>query len=134
MQFSTTKNENKTNIVRNPLQKNTRKSKELWKVLKSIGLTSKAVQISKICLKEFDFTQFYDKQNSNTFKNIYSKPASDQVEKLPTEKNFFGENSVEKYYSVMNIHSNSFKLRNAKREEISILIKHTVLTKSLESV
>ena len=91
---------------------------ELWKVLKSIGLTSNAVQISKICLKEYDFTQFDGKRNAKTFKNFYSKLPSDQVGKLLAGKHVFGENSVEKYYSAMNIPSNSFKFRSAKREEI----------------
>ena len=90
---------------------------ELWIVLKSIGLTSNAVQISKICLKEYDFTQFDDKRNAKTFKNFYSKLPSDQTN-IRTGKHVFGENSVEKYYSAMNIPSNSFKFRSAKREEI----------------
>ena len=81
-------------------------------------MPSKAAPISKICLKENDFTQFDGKQNANTFKNFYSKLASDLVEKLPTAKNIFRENSVKKYYSAKNIPSNSFKFRNAKREEI----------------
>ena len=86
--------------------------------IKKIGLPSKATPISKICLKENDFPQFDDKQNANTFKNFYSKLSSDLVEKLPTTENNFKENSVKKHYSVTNIPSNSFKFRNAKREEI----------------
>ena len=81
-------------------------------------MPSKAAPISKICLKENDFTQFDDKKNINTFKSFYSKLSSDLVEKLPTAKNIFRENSVKKYYSAINIPSNSFKFRNAKREEI----------------
>ena len=38
---------NKTNFVRNQLQKNTKKPKELWKVMKNIGLPSKAAPVSK---------------------------------------------------------------------------------------
>ena len=38
------------NFVRNQLQKNIKNPKELWKVLKNIGLSFKAVPISKICL------------------------------------------------------------------------------------
>ena len=108
----------KTNFVRNQLQKNIKKPKELWKVLKNVGLSSKAAPISKICIKESHFTQFDDKQNANTFNNFYSKLASDLVEKLPTAKNIFRGHSVKNYYSAMDIPSNSFKLRNAKREEI----------------
>ena len=56
----------KTNFVRNQLQRNTKKPKELWKVLKNIGLPTKVAPISKTCLKENDFAQFDDKQNTNT--------------------------------------------------------------------
>ena len=55
---------------------------------------------------------------TNTFKNFYSNFASDLVRKLPTTKNIFRENSVQKYYSAINIPANYFKFRNAKREEI----------------
>ena len=37
------------------------------------------------------------------------------VKKLPTVRNIFRENSVKKHYSVLNIPSNSFKIRNSKR-------------------
>ena len=40
-------------------------------------MPSKAAQTSKICINENDFTQFDGKQNVNTFKNVYSKVASD---------------------------------------------------------
>ena len=82
--------------------------------IKNIGLPSKAVLILKSCLKEKDLRQFDDKQNANTFKNFYSKLASDLVVKIRTGKKGFGENSVEKYYSPMNISSNPFKFRKRK--------------------
>ena len=40
------------------------------------------------------------------------------MEKLLTVKNIFRENSVKKYYSAMNIPSNSYKFWNAKREDV----------------
>ena len=58
------------------------------------------------------------KENANTFKNFYSKLASDLVEKLPTAKNIFRGNFVKTYYSAMSIPSSSFKFRNTKCEEI----------------
>ena len=70
----------------NQSQKNTKKS---------ISLPSQAAIISKICLEENPFTQFDDKQNPSTFKNFYSKLASDLVEKLPTAKNIFRGNCKE---------------------------------------
>ena len=79
-------------------------------------MPSKAAPISKICLKENDFTQFDDKQNANTLKNFYSKLASSQ--KTSNSKKYFQMFSVKKYYSALNIPSNSFKLRNTKGEKI----------------
>ena len=105
-----TKNK-KANFARNYIQKTPKKPKQLWKVLKNIGLPPKAAPISKIYLKKNHFTQF-DKQNANTFKNVYSKLASDVI------NNIFRGISVKKYYSAMNIHFNSFKSINAKCEEI----------------
>ena len=86
--------------------------------IKKIGLLSKAAPISRICIKENNFRKFNNKRNANTFNNSYSKLASDLVEKLPTVKNIFRGNSVRKYYSTMNIASNSFKFRDTKREEV----------------
>ena len=40
----------KTNFVRNQLQKNSKKHKEMRKVLKNNGLPSQVAPISKICL------------------------------------------------------------------------------------
>ena len=100
------------------MYENIKKPKELWKVLKNFDFSSKAAQISKICLKRKRLLQFDGQQNANTFKNFYSKLALDLIKKFPTAKNIFGKNSVQKYCSVMNIPSNSFKFRNAKREEI----------------
>ena len=124
MQFCTAKKKRnkKANFERNQLQYNTKNAKEQWEVLQSIGLPSKAAQISKICLKENNFTQIDEKQSANRF--FYSEIASiaqsftQIVEKAPTGKNIFEENSVEQYYSAMNIPSNSYKFRNAKHEEI----------------
>ena len=79
----------KMNFVKNQLQKNTKKPKELWKVLKNIGLLFKAVPISKICLKENHFTQLDDKRNTNTFKNFYSKTCIRSSRKTPNSKNIF---------------------------------------------
>ena len=60
----------KTNFITNQLQKSTKKPKELWKVLKNIGLPSKVAPISKICLKENVFTQFDDKQMETLLKTF----------------------------------------------------------------
>ena len=108
----------KTNFVRNQLQKNTKKPKELWKVLKNIGLPFKAVPISKICLKENYFTQLDDKRNTNTFKNFYSKACIRSSRKTPNSKKYF---QMKFYKEILLSHKYTFqylKFRNTKREEI----------------
>ena len=65
--------------------------------------------------------QFDDKQNANAFKNFYSKLASDLVKKLPSAKNIFRKNAVKKYYSAMNIPSNSL---NSEMQSIKTSIRY----------
>ena len=84
-------------------------------ILKNIGLHSKAAPISKICLKESNFTQFDDEQNANTFKNFHSNLPADLVEKLATAKNIFRKNSVKKYCSAMNVIFLNSEMLNVKR-------------------
>ena len=107
----------KANVVRNQLQKNTKKPKELWKVVKNIGLPSKAAPISKYILKKTFSHNLMTNKMQIFLRTLTQKLASDLVEKLPTAKNIFRGISVKKYYSAINIPFNSFKFRNTKREE-----------------
>ena len=62
-QFSkTTIQKKKRMFFQNKLQENSKNSEELWKTLKSLGLNSKKVVQSKICLKEDDVIQFEQKK------------------------------------------------------------------------
>ena len=90
-----------------------------------MGCLLKHPQYQKSVLKKNHFTQFDDKQNTSTFMKFYSKLASDLVEKPPAAKIIFRGNSVKKYYSAMNIPSNSFKFRNIKLEEIYKILINT---------
>ena len=49
------------------LKENSNNSKELWKTLKSLGMTEKNVNQSKICLKENGVMQFEPKKKRNYF-------------------------------------------------------------------
>ena len=57
------------------LGKNRNKTKELWKTLKSLGLTLDKARQSKIYLKNDCAIQFEALENVNTFKRIYSELA-----------------------------------------------------------
>ena len=107
----------KANFIRNQLQENTKKPKELWKVVKNIDLPSKAAPISKYVLKKTFSHNLMTNKMQRLLRTFTQKLASDLVEKLPTAKNIFRGISVKKYYSAINIPFNSFKFRNTKREE-----------------
>ena len=57
------------------LDKNRNKPKELWKTLKSLGLSSDKARQSKIYLKKDDAIQIEALENANTFKKFYSELA-----------------------------------------------------------
>ena len=64
------------------LGKNRNKPKEIWKTLKSFGLSSDKARQSKIFLKKDGAIQFEALENANTFKRYYSKLARELQEKL----------------------------------------------------
>ena len=51
----------KKSLFQDKLKENSNNSKELWKTLKSLGMNSKSVNQSKICLKDNGVTQFDQK-------------------------------------------------------------------------
>ena len=61
--------------------------KELWKTLKSMGLPSKAVTGSNICLKDKNQIVFYNIKKCSIFKNYFSSLAQNLVFKLPLSPN-----------------------------------------------
>ena len=71
------------------LGKNRNKPKELWKTLKSLGLSSDKTRQSKISLKKDGAIQYEALENPNTFKRFYSELAGGLQEKLPRAPNRF---------------------------------------------
>ena len=74
------------------------KPKELWKTLKSLGLSNKTSYSSKFCLKKEDTLNFDDKTNSAIFNDFFVNLAENLVSKLPSPPNKFGLTSVRSYY------------------------------------
>ena len=65
-------------------------SKELWKTLTKLGLTTKNESQAKICLGKEGDISFDPKDNAETFKDFYSNLALDLVRQLPLPTNKFG--------------------------------------------
>ena len=92
-------------------------NKELWKALKSLGLTSKKCTISNICLKKDDIICFDDKTNANTFKEFFCNLASDLVAKLPPPSKRFGLDTVRNYYQdILGLLPCKFKFSNVTED------------------
>ena len=80
------------------LRQKINKPKELCKTLKSMGLPSKAVTASKICLKGKNEIVFNATKNCFIFKNYFSSLAQNLVSKLPFLPNTFTESKIVSYY------------------------------------
>ena len=81
------------------LGKNRNKPKELWKTLKSLGLSSDKARQSKISLKKDGAIYFQTLKNANTFKSFYSELAGGFQEKLPRAPNKFTSQKTKNYYA-----------------------------------
>ena len=80
------------------LRQKINKPKELWKTLRSMGLPSKAVTASNICLKDKNEIVFNATKNRSIFKNYFSSFACNLVSKLPLLPNIFTEFKTASYY------------------------------------
>ena len=80
------------------LRQKINKPKELWKTLKSMGLPSKVVTASNICLKDKNEKVFDATKNYCIFKNYFSSLAHNLVSKLPLSPNIFTESKIASYY------------------------------------
>ena len=89
------------------------KLKELWKLLKSLGLPSKRSSSSAICLEKDRILSFDPKANAEVFKDFYSSLANDLIKKLSDPPNKYGKDAVTTYYENMNREGKSFSFEPA---------------------
>ena len=79
----------KCDFIKDQLKANIAKPSKLWKVLKSLGLSSKGSTNAKICLKENEIAHFEPKETSSIFRKFYENLAQSLVEKLPASPKIF---------------------------------------------
>ena len=63
-----------------------------------MGLPSKAVAASRICLKDKKELVFNATKKSSTFKNYFSSLTQNLVSKLPLQPNIFTESKIASHY------------------------------------
>ena len=105
------------------LGKNRNKPKELWKTLKSLGLSSDKARQSKISLNKDGAIQFEALENANTFKRFYSELAGGLQEKLPRAPNKFTSQTTKNYYAKTSCNvSNDFEFSNVSEEDVEKIL------------
>ena len=83
------------------LNENIGKPKDLWKCLKSLGLSSGNNSTSKICLNDKGKPSLDDKTKAEIFKDFFSNLASDLVKRLNPSPHRL--DSMRKYYQHLNL-------------------------------
>ena len=114
----------KKSYVEEELGKNSNKPKELWKTLKSFGLSSDKAKQSKISLNKDGAIQFEALENANTFKRFYSELAGGLQEKLPRAPNKFTSQTTKNYYAKTSCNvSNDFEFSNVSEEDVKKILR-----------
>ena len=113
------------------IEENANDSKELWKVLKSLGIKLGNVNQSNISLKKNGVIQFEPTNIANTFKDIYSDFTGNLVRKLPVALNKFNNNSAKQYYMTVEKNCHNFELCNATLESIKKILTSLDTSKGL---
>ena len=115
----------KKQYIKNKLDENLGKPKELWKTLKSLGLSETKASGSKIGLaKKKDEISFDPKENSEIFKDFFANLASNLVSKLPPAPMKFGMNTVEAYYKNRISPKKDFSFSSTNESNILDLLKN----------
>ena len=117
-------------VETNPRQK-INKRKKFCKTLKSMGLPSKAVTASNICLKHKNKIVFNTTKNCSIFKNYFPSLAHNLVSKLPFSPNIFTESKIESSYDNNAVSKNlNFQLSERSPEKILSILKGLNLSKT----
>ena len=111
----------RNNLITEKLEENIGRPKELWRTLKSLGL-SKTNSSPKICLEKDNNLSFDHKEIAETFKDYFSNLASNLVVELPTPPGKFGIESVKGYYEKYNLDGNDFTLSPTTEQTILKLL------------
>ena len=88
-----------------------------------MGLPSKAVSASNICLKDRNETVFNDTKNCSIFKSLFSNLAQNLVSKLPPSPNVFTESEVASYYDDIKSKDLNFEFSETSLEKMLNILK-----------
>ena len=93
-------------------------------MIEKLGLPTKAVTASNICLKNKNQIVFNDIKNCSIFKNYFSSLAQNLVSELPLSPNIFTESKIVCYYNNNVVSKNlNFQLLETSPEKIPSILK-----------
>ena len=90
----------KCDFIKDQLKANIAKPSKLWKVLKSLGLSSKGSTNAKVCLKENEIAHFEPKETSGILRKFYENLSL--VDKLSASPKIFTMETTKEYYDIQN--------------------------------
>ena len=111
-------------FIENKLKENIGKPKELWKILKSLGLPKKCTEIPNICLKSEKKLSFDSKDIAEIFKNYFSELAENLLLKLPPAPKIFGSYATSLYYRPLNLMSNEFQFSKVNVTTVTTILEN----------
>ena len=88
-----------------------------------MGLPSKAVSPSNICLKDRNEIVFNDTKNCSIFKSFFSNLLQNLISKLPPLSNAFTESKVASYYDNIKFKNLNIKFSETSPEKIFNILK-----------
>ena len=113
------------------LGKNRNKPKELWKTLKSLGLSSDKARQLNIFYDKDGAIQFEALENANTFKRFDSELVGGLQEKLPRAPNKFTSQTTKNYYAKTSCNvSNDFEFSNVAEEDVKKILLSLDISKA----
>ena len=104
--------------------------KELWKTLKSLGMSSKREMQSKTSFKENGVASFISKEDANTFCRFFLNLTDSFMQKLPRPKNKFGIKTTEEYHKQNSNDCEDFVLRNVEVTTADKIFKNLDVAKA----
>ena len=111
------------NFVVDELNQNIGKPNELWKSLKSLGLPSKQMSSSFLCLEKDQNLSLDPKTNTEIFKD-YLNLADNLVKKLQSPPNKFEKETVKTYCQRLNSGRKAFSLQATTTSAVQKLLRN----------
>ena len=120
----------KRSFFEKKLNESIAKSKDQWRVLKSLGFSYKTFSCEVNALKINNTVEHDANSVSEDFKNYYSTLAKNLVKMLPEVRNKYSINTVIKYYEHM-IQGCHFNITSVSENSVLNILKATQVSKEL---